>query len=95
MAIFIPGKTACVVCGRTISSAAFAVSFPAFLKPNHRLARFNDSAVHSDCLDASEDALEVQRLYRRYLEIWQSRPQNLPLDQVEAWGREAFKELDY
>lgn len=94
MAIFISGKTKCLVCGQAISSAADAVLFPAFLKAGHRLARFSDAAVHGDCLQASEDALEAHRLLARYQEIWQSRPRNLSLEQAEEWGRDAFKELE-
>jgi len=94
MAIIIPGKTTCAVCGRAVASAAGAVLFPAFLKAGHRLARFSDAAIHDSCLGTSEDALEAQQLHRRHQEIWQSRPQNLSLDQAEAWGREAFKVLE-
>jgi hypothetical protein len=94
MSIIIPGKTTCVVCGELVSSATVAVAFPAFLKPSHRLARFSDAVLHTDCLKVSEDAVEAQRLHRRYQDIWQSRPRNLPLNEAEAWGREAFKELD-
>jgi hypothetical protein len=94
MAIFISGKTKCLVCGQAINSAAGTIFFPAFLKAGHRLARFSDAAIHGDCLQTSEDALEAHRLLARYQEIWRSRPRNLSLDQAEAWGREAFKELD-
>lgn len=83
-----------MLCGRAIASSAGTFAFPAFLKAGHKLARFNDAAFHEDCLNASENALEAQKLLRRYQEIWQSRPQNLSFDQAEAWGREAFKELE-
>ncbi|MCZ2341260.1 MAG: hypothetical protein LC104_05615 [Bacteroidales bacterium] len=94
MALIIPGKTTCVVCGRVIVASGDAVSFPAFLKPGHRLSRFSDAVGHIGCIQSSADGQEAQRLHRRYLEIWESRPQNVSFEQAEAWGREAFKELD-
>ena len=94
MALFIVGKTECPLCGRVIQEASEATLFPAFLKPNHRFHRFSDAALHSECFQAWPDHVDFERLFKRFREMWESRPKNLPFSESENWAREAFKEFD-
>lgn len=94
MAIFIPNQTTCVLCGGIISSRGEAVSFPAFIPPGHELSDFSDSAFHRDCFASWEHRDELQYLYDRYREIWETRPGNRKsLEDIEVWGKGAFEEL--
>jgi hypothetical protein len=71
------------------------VAFPAFLLPTHRLYRFSDAAFHRSCFADLPERQELERLYQRYCEIWDARPANLSsLEEIEEWGKHAFKELE-
>jgi hypothetical protein len=68
------------------------VSFPAFLRSAHELGSFSDAAFHRMCFENHPRAADVSALYARYRAIWDSRPKDLKsLDEMEAWGRQAFK----
>ncbi len=95
MALVFPGKTTCALCGQIIHDAMDIVAFPAFLAPRHRLYRFADGAFHISCFANWPESQELERLYKRYREIWESRPTNLTsLQEIEEWGRSAFKEFE-
>ena len=94
MALIIRGKSTCPLCGRVLEENADVVSFPAFLKPEHRLGEFSDAAFHRQCFEMDPRSAEVSPLYERYRKTWDSRPTDLKtLQEMEAWGREAFKEF--
>jgi hypothetical protein len=92
--VLIVDKMVCQLCGGPITRPENVVAFPPFLPPSHRLARFCDSTSHRDCFERDPEAGALESLYKRYREVWDSRPKNLktPAD-IDAWGREAFKEL--
>ena len=84
----------CNLCEKPIDEKDEIVTFPAFLPTYHRFARFSDTASHGDCFRRDQDSPDVQALFSRYREIWASRPKALQTpEQLEAWGREAFKEF--
>ena len=94
MSIVVSGKSLCVVCGRVLEEADKIASFPAFLPPTHRLARFSDAACHLECFNRAPESEAVARLFRLYRDIWESRPKNLKsLDEMNAWGKSAFKDF--
>lgn len=94
MALFFPGKTACILCGQVILRSEDAIGFPAFLPKQHRLQRFSDSVFHIRCYQAWPEKTDFEQIYRKYLEIWDSRPRNLDsLKDIEDWGRDAFKDF--
>ncbi len=92
MALIVRGKTTCGICKKVLQEYEDVVSFPAFLPSAHDLSSFSDAAFHAVCLKGHPRGGDVERLYARYREIWDSRPTDLKtLEEVEAWGREAFK----
>jgi hypothetical protein len=94
MAMIIRGKTICPLCGRVLAEDDEVVSFPAFLRPEHELGAFSDAAYHLQCFEVHPRAGEVSALYQRYREIWDSRPRDLQTwEEIEAWGRRAFKDF--
>ena len=94
MALIFPGKTPCGLCRMPLEASDDVVSFPAFLPATHELAMFSDSAFHRMCYESDSRASEVSALYGRYRAIWDSRPKHLKnLAEIEAWGREAFKDF--
>jgi len=95
MALVFPGKTPCASCGQLIHDAKDVVGFPAFLQPGHPLYRFSDAAFHSWCFACLPEKPELERLYRRFREIWDNRPLDLnSLEEIEEWGKQAFKEFN-
>jgi len=95
MVMFFPGRTKCLICKNVIEKSDDAVGFPALLKAGHRLHSYSDSALHRECFAASPDKAEVERLYSRFRQIWDERPKGVKtLDEIEEWGKSAFKELD-
>ena len=94
MALVLPGKTVCPLCGKVIEKGDEVTSFPAFLPSTHELSRFSDAAFHRDCFEKSPERSAVTALYERYRAIWESRPGHLKtLEEMEAWGKEAFKDF--
>ena len=94
MALVIPGKTACGLCGRTLERTDDVVGFPAFLPSSHALSNFSDGAFHRTCLDAAPEHAAVQGLYGRYQAIWASRPASLKTSRdMEEWGKRAFADF--
>ena len=94
MALVIPGKSVCHLCGAVLQEHDEVEAFPAFLPPSHELGDFSDAVFHSKCFEADPRAQDVRALYRRYREIWDSRPRDLKtLEEIEAWGRQAFKDF--
>jgi len=94
MALVFPGKTLCRGCGKLIQTGDGLVLFPAFLRPGHRLGRFSDSAFHAHCFAQEPDAKDVGELFERFQAIWARRPEVETLEEIEEWGRTAFRELD-
>lgn len=94
MAILLRGKTACLLCGEIIGPDDEVRGFPAFLRPTHRLGKFSDAAFHERCLTSSAEAAEAQRLYEKWLAIWDKRPLDLKtVAEMDAWGKAAFAEF--
>lgn len=92
MALILLGKTICSLCGLTLERGDEITSFPAFLRSDHEFGMFSDAGFHRSCFESHPRAGEVQALYDRYRAIWESRPRDLrTLEEMEAWGREAFK----
>jgi hypothetical protein len=94
MALLLSGKSECQICGRVIGISDDAAMFPAFLPPSHSLHRYSDGVFHRNCFEASPDREEVERLFARFRYIWDHRPSNMTMEEVEAWGRSAFAEFD-
>ena len=95
MSVFLSGKSTRLICNKIIEKTDDAVMFPAFLKKSHRLHRYSDSNMHKRCFEASPDKEELQRLFTRFREIWESRPKDLrALKDIEEWGKSAFSEFD-
>jgi hypothetical protein len=94
MAIFIVGKTKCCICGHAVESVSEAKGFPAFLSKSHRFAKYSDSIMHLCCFQNCSEQNEVETLFQQYQQIWDTRPTNLQsLDEIEAWGKEAFRDF--
>jgi hypothetical protein len=95
MALFVRGKTICPLCGKVILTNEAVVSFPAFLKKTHTLARYSDAAFHQECFDNSPDGGAVSKLFDRYHQIWESRPQGLKTrKEIDEWGESAFADFE-
>lgn len=94
MALVIDEKTPCPICGEPIRNAAEATGFPAFLHARHRLAKFSDAVFHKNCFAGCPERAEVEALFSRYRQIWDSRPKNLTsAAEINAWGQTAFREF--
>lgn len=94
MAIYIEGKSECLICGKVIEVTDDVSAFPAFLKNTHRLGLFSDGVFHRACFEASPDREEVKRLSSRFRQIWAIRPRDLKtVEEMEAWGRSAFADF--
>lgn len=92
MALIILGKTVCFLCGKPLMEGDDMVAFPAFLKNTHELGRFSDAALHRMCFERAPQRQAVEALFCRFEAIWESRPRELKtLEEIESWGREAFK----
>jgi hypothetical protein len=92
--MIIRGKSTCPLCGSVITEDDDVVAFPAFLASEHEFGSFSDTAFHRTCFEQDARSGRVNDLYRRYREIWDSRPRHLKtLKEMEAWGREAFKDF--
>lgn len=95
MALLIRGKTICPLCGKVILTNQAVVSFPAFLKKTHTLAMYSDAAFHQECFDNSPDGSGVIKLFERYRQIWENRPQELKTQkEIDEWGRSAFADFE-
>ncbi len=93
MAVFLAGKTNCVLCQKPIVSSSDAIGFPAFIPAGHVLSEFSDSVFHTDCFENWEKRDELTQLHDRYQEIWNARPDDLTFQEMESWGKEAFSDL--
>jgi hypothetical protein len=93
MAFFLEGKTECQICGQLIETSHELKMFPAFLGACHPLHWYSDGVFHRNCFEASPDRDEVERLFTRFRYICDHRPPNMTMEEVEAWGRDAFAEF--
>jgi hypothetical protein len=94
MALVFPGKSKWEICDQVIHEDD-AQLFPAFLGPAHPLHRFSDGVFHHACFDASPDRDEVNRLFTRFRELWDSLPRNLKTaEEIDAWGKDKFTEFE-
>ncbi|RYG31289.1 hypothetical protein EON81_23240 [bacterium] len=91
MALVIPGKTPCLLCGRTIKEGDDIVAFPAFLRAEHRLGMFSDGIFHETCFRASPEGAEAAELFAVYRAIQDGRPQGISLDEYEEWAKTAYE----
>ncbi len=62
MALVFLGKTPCQLCGCVLNDGEEIRAFPAFLGPEHHLARFSDAAVHAACFAGCDEHDEVEAL---------------------------------
>jgi hypothetical protein len=86
--------TACMICGERVGDTEDIVRFPAFLPLEHELGAFSEATVHIACLQADPRSTDVLALLQRYRAIWATRPVGLTdPDEIQAWGREAFKDF--
>lgn len=76
MAIFLAGKTKCIVCRKAVGTAADAIGIPAFIPKGHILAPYSDSVFHKECFSSWSGSEKLRRLYEQYREVWNNRPQN-------------------
>jgi hypothetical protein len=93
MAMIIPGRTKCCRCGKSIDSSSAGIGFPAFIPAGHVFSSYSDSAFHRNCYDAWEEHADFQQLYDEYKRVWESRPFGLSLEEIEAWGKSAFRSV--
>ena len=94
MALLIPGKTSCLLCGKLIESHQTTEGFPPFLGASHPLSQYSDAVFHSECFAICPDRDSVRNLFRRYRDIWDNRPSQIKTAaEIEAWGKNAFKEF--
>jgi hypothetical protein len=93
MALFLEGKSECQICGRLIETSNDLKMFPAFLGPTHPLHRYSDAIFHRRCFETISDRDEVERLFAKFRHIWDHRPANLTMEEIEAWERSAFAEF--
>ena len=93
MALLIPGKTPCAICGKTIAEGADAVGFPAFIPPGHEFEQYSDCAFHRTCYLNWDEHERFQKLFDEYERIWKSRPKGLSFEDMEKWGKTAFGQL--
>lgn len=93
MAITAQGAKHCVLCKLEVQMAE-AVAFPAFIPRGHSLHKYSDCVFHRECFDAWSFADQLSDLYRRFREIWDTRPTDLEsMEAIEDWGRQAFGDL--
>jgi hypothetical protein len=90
MALLIPGKTCCSLCGKPVVSDARL--FPAFLAPSHRLHRFSDGVFHGECYLTWEERHEFEELHQKFQLIFSRRPMGATLEEAESWAKAAFGE---
>lgn len=94
VALVLSGKTPCALCGKPVTTGDDLVSFPAFLPSSHELGLFSDAPFHRACFEGDPRAERVNALHGRYRAIWDARPRELrTLAEIDAWGREAFKDF--
>jgi hypothetical protein len=93
MTQLIPGTTLCAICNQPIAKATEAIGFPAFVPRGHEFERFSDSAFHRESFQDWEDHERFQKLFDDYDRIWKSRPAGLSLNEMEEWGKNAFKSV--
>jgi hypothetical protein len=93
MAIIFEGLTECHICKQVLQAGDEITAFPAFLKNTHPLWEYSDAAMHTRCYEACPDKPEMDRLYARFREIWDSRPLGATWEEIEEWGRTAFLEF--
>ena len=92
MALYFPNTSICLICGRTLLKGEEYVGFSAFLPKGHRLHYFSDGLFHKSCFETWSEKEEYLHLYRRFKEIWATRPKDLETpEEIDAWGKEAFK----
>lgn len=87
-------ESRCASCGQPLGNDRKIVAFTAFLPKWHRLWRFSDGVLHRKCYELLPERGELERLYSRFQEIWDSRPKELTsIAEMEEWGRHAFKDF--
>ena len=95
MALLFPGKTRCGICHEIIEDDDNVVGFRAFLRQSHPLWKYSDGVFHQECFNRSPDREAVERLYKKYHEIWESRPRHLKkIEDMKAWHDAAFANFD-
>lgn len=74
MALIIPGRTTCKLCGEVIDETDDVIAFSAFV-PNRDdpLYVFNDSAFHRSCFGKHPLAAQASEINQRLREAW-NRP---------------------
>ena len=73
MAIFIAGKTKCMICEQQIASMTDAVAFPAFVPNGHEFSKYSDGVFHRSCFTSWVDHDRFQSLFDEFDRIWKSR----------------------
>lgn len=62
VALFIPGKTTCSICGHVLATNDRILAFPPFLGPDHDLWPHSDAVMHAECYEAWPERDRFQRL---------------------------------
>jgi hypothetical protein len=94
MALFFSGKTTCLLCGEILQTETEILGFPAFIPKSHSLSEYSEGVFHRNCYENWGRKDEFALLYKKYCEIWNSRPAHLKsLKEIEDWGKKAFKDL--
>lgn len=94
MAIFLRDKSRCLICGQILHINDEITTFPAFLPSSHKWHKYSDGIFHSECFRTWENSVDFNELFRRYKEIWDSRPDGLQsIEEINEWGATAFKDI--
>ena len=95
MALVFPGKSECPLCGKVIERDDVIVAFPAFLRPEHPLWKYSDGAFHERCFNESPDREAVERVHKKFHDIWATRPRHLKkVEDMKAWYNTAYADFD-
>lgn len=90
-----PGKSECPLCGKVIEKNDPIIGFTAFLRPEHPLWKYSDAAFHERCFNQCPDREAVERVYKKFRDIWATRPRHLKkLEDMKAWHDAAFADFD-
>lgn len=92
MALLLPGKTVCSLCGEVIVARDDVVATPPFLESTHRLARFSDAAFHRRCFEEAAEHAEVENLLMRFKEKMATGPRTL--EEYESWLKDSMRDSE-
>ena len=94
MALYVPGKSPCSVCGVVLEPGDDAALHPAILSADSQLWRFSDSVMHRTCYKDWKHHAYFETILRKYREIWANRPLRRDLVELDEWSGQASQEFN-